>query len=310
MANQLFICICVSIVVFTFIAIYLLIKRYLVSQILKDKESTLNSSLSAFRESHKYDSIIKDANKGATISIAQLFEDMCFNNVCKYENDPRLPKVIQDYKDLLKGKILDPDAKNVPSEIIDGILNSDYRVYLKAQIRELDKAGKDVVWFKKELKRFSACERGDIFEANFLMHLETMGAPNELLGSMVNESRMESYSPDDWQNLVGKVKEYAKKYEMDVISDFLYNVLDKSTLLDEDKLDAYCQLINLGIDEEAASRYLSGDLSSEDLARVAEMMDQFNMTCEETLENLLSTKKSELKEKSLKESYKRRLAAH
>ena len=304
MSNTIIIWVCVAILVFIFIAIYKVVKTFVINPIMRDKDATLYTPLNAFRESNKYDTIIKDASKNAPASISQLYEEMCINNPCAYEDDPNLSKVISDYKNLLKGKILDPEAKHAPSEYLEGISNNDYAIYLKSQIRVLGKVGKDVIWFKEELKRFAKCEKEELYEADFMINFSTMGAPESILSSLVSENRMETFSPDDWKELVAKVKEYAKLYSSVDISYFLELINDKAILLDEAKMEAFHQLRELNIDEELAAAYIRRDLSSDDFAEVSDIMERYAMTCEEALEKVLSSKKSASKKEALKRSYK------
>lgn len=310
-SNHVIIWICVSILVFIFLGVYLAVKKFLISKILADKESTLNTSLDAFRESYKYDTIVKGENKlterYSVASISQRYEEMCILDPERYVDDPSLPKVIQDYSDLLKGKILDPDANNAPSEILEDIHNADYRVYLKAQIRSLRKAGKDVTWFQEELKRFSQCEKEVLFEADFILQLESLGATEHLLGSLVTENRMEKYTPEDWKELIDKVKVYDNDYPTDSITYFLDTIEDKSILIDDAKMEAFHKLLELGIDEVLAAAYIKNNISSEDLGNVAEIMESYSMTCDEALKKLLRDKSKVLKKATLKDTYARQI---
>jgi hypothetical protein len=271
---------------------------------MRDKDATLGTPLTAFRESDKYDTLINGASRNVVVSISQLFEKMCIIDPCAYENDSNITTVIKNYKDLLKGRILDPEAKHAPSEYLEGISNNDYAIYLKAQVRALSKVGKDVSWFKDELKRFAMCEKEELFAADFMISLMDMGAPENLLSSLVNDNRMENFSPEDWKELVAKINEYAKQYPSIDISYFLELVGDKAILLDGDKMESFHQLRDLGIDNELAVAYIRKDMSSEDLAEVSDMVNRYGMNCEEALEKLVTSKKSNLKKETLKRSYK------
>jgi hypothetical protein len=307
MSINVFIWICSAVFVFTFLAIYLQVKRHIVNPILKDKDATLDTDLGAFRESNTYDGIVKGANKSGEASISELFEEMCILNPANYEEDSRIPKVLKDYKDLLHGRIEDPDGKHIPSEILLGIRNTDYGIYLKSQIRVLKKKDIDVSWFKEEFKRFNQNDKEELFEADFFMMLEKMGAPHNILGALVNDKRMETYSPEDWKVLVDKVKEYDKTYSDDDLIFFLDTVENRETLLNENKMEAFSKLRELGFDEKLAAAYIEDDISSEDLEEVSELMDKFSMSCDEALESYLTKKEKSLKTLSLQEKYRRQV---
>jgi len=305
MSFQIMVLVVVTIFVFAFIIISKIVQKLLVGPLFKDKAVTLETPLENFKESHKYDGIIKGANLTADMSISQLYEEMCILNPCDYENDPRIPQVVQDYKNLLKGKILDPEAKNAPSDILEEITNGDYLIYLKAQTKALQKAGKDVVWFKQELKRFSKCEKEVLFEIDFSRNLQKMGAPDNLIDSMISAKRMETYTPDDWQALIDKVKMYVLTTEYLDLVYFLELVSNKEDLLDESKLEAFVKLRELGVDENLAVAYLEKNLSAEDLDEIGSYMSRYDMDCEEALGRFLSEKRQTLKKESLRDKYLR-----
>ena len=307
MSIYVFIWICSAVLVFTFLAIYLQVKKHIVTPILKDKDATLNTPLSAFRESNTYDSIVKGASDLDIFSISDLFEEMCILNPTSYENDPRIQKVLKDYKDLLKGRIEDPDGTHIPSEILLGIRNSDYGVYLKSQIRALKRSGKDITWFRDELKRFCQNDKEEMFEADFYIMLEKMGASVNHIGALVNDDRMENYSPEDWKILVDKVIVYSEKYSDSDIVYFLDLINDKETLLNDDKMEAFSKLVELGIEEELAAAYIKEEISSDDLEQVSENIARYSMTCEEALEKVLSDKSKSLKTISLQEMYRKKI---
>lgn len=307
MSFNVFVWVCLAVIVLIFLAVYIQVKKHIVIPILKDKDSTLSTNLSAFRESNAYDEIVKSAKKTGEVSISYLFEEMCIFNPEHYENDTHIIKVLKDYKDLLHGKIEDPEGKHTPSEFISGIRNSDYGIYLKSQIRVLNKKGVDVSWFKGELKKFNQNDKEELFEADFYAMLEKMGAPFEILGAIVNEDRMEKYSPEDWKNIVNKLKEYDKVYSDADLVFFLEFVSNKETLLNENKMEAFCKLRELGFDDKLAAAYIEEDISSEDLEEVSDLMTRYSMSCNEALEHYLSKKVASLKSLSLQDKYRKQV---
>lgn len=307
MSQYMFIFLCTTVFVIFFYALYRQVKKHIGDPVLKDRDSDLNTNLSAFRESYACDGIVTGANKSHKLSISELFEEMCINNPTVYEDDPNIPKVLKDYKDVLHGRIEDPEGKHIPSEFLQGIRNSDYGVYLKSQIRVLKKAGKDVEWFKAEYKRFNQNDKEELFEADFYIKLMEMGAPENLVAGMVTDSRMESYSPDDWEQLVDKIKEYNEVYSDRSIALFLEAVEDKETLLNDDKMEAFDKLLELGFDEKLAAGYIDGDLASEDLEEISDLMEKYSMDCEEALEHYLKGRSSTLKTLSLQDKYRRQV---
>ena len=308
MNTYLFIFVCVTAIALIWLGMSRLVKMFVVGPALKDKDATLNTPLSAFREASAYDNLV-GATSNVPASISQAYEEMCIFRPETYYLDPTLDKVIQDYKALLQGKILDPEGKHIPSETIEGNLNPDYRRYLKSQIRVLGKAGKDVTWFKKELKRFNDVDKEELFEGGFLLTLEEMGAPEYLLDAMIKNGRMESYKPEDWKALIAQLKVYVKTYHPAAIIYFLEEINDKEILLDEAKMDAFVKLRDLDISNELAAAYVRSDVSEEDLEAITGIMNEEYVSSEEALKLLLERKKAALTADILRETYRQKVAS-
>ena len=275
---------------------------------LQNKDATLGTPLSAFREANASD-ILVGATHDISRSISQAYEEMCVLRPQTYYLDPTLDKVVRDYKDLLVGKIFDPEAKHIPSETLEGRLNPDYQRYLRAQIRVLQKVGKDVTWFKQELKRFRQVDKEELFEADFIITLESMGAPEYLASAMLVGGRMEAYTPEDWQMLIGQLKKYEESYHPAEIIAFLESVSDKDVLLDETKMDAFSKVRDLGIEDKLAAAYIENGVSEEDLEALVELMESSGLTSDAALKQLLGSKRAELTKEVLREKYRREVAS-
>ena len=71
--------------------------------------------------------------------------------------------ITEDYRDLLNGKSLDPDAFHIPHERVDGYINKDYITYLENQAKKL---GPDS-WHKAELKRIRKIQKHEMEAIDF-----------------------------------------------------------------------------------------------------------------------------------------------
>ena len=309
MGNHILIWIGVAIIVLFGVIIWKLSQKFIVGPALKDKDATLGTPLSAFREASASDILVGAAARGTPESISKAYEEMCVLRPETYYLDPRIDAVIKQYKDLLVGKILDFEAKHIPSEILQGRLNPDYQRYLRTQVRVLQKAGKDVAWFKKELSRVNKIDKEELYEADFIIALEKMGAPEYFVTSMLAGGRMEAYAPEDWKVLIEQLKKYEETYHPAEIIAFLEHVTDKEILLDETKMDAYSKLRTLGIEERLAAAYLESDVSEEDLESILDIMIWEDMSSEEALRYILEQKKAELTKDVLRETYRRKVAS-
>jgi len=309
MGTYVFIWILCAIVVFICLGIYKLSQRFIVGPLLKDADPTLNTALPAFREAHTYDSLIDKDIRGVANSISKVYEEMCILHPLEHEGDPRVEDVVARYKDLLKGKILDPDGKHIPTETLDGRLNPDYKRYLRSQVRAMTRAGMDPAWFKEELKRFSKIDKFEDIGADFYIALEKMGAPEYFTTALCAQGRMEKYIPEEWKELIAQVKKYEASYHPADVIYFLESVSDKDDLLDEAKMDAFTKLRELGIDDKLAAAYIHYDISEEDLEDIVTVMEDESVSCEEALKSVLERKKAELKTDLLKETYRQKVAS-
>ena len=244
-------------------------------------------------------------------SIGKAYEEVCLNNPLKYENNKRVPRILCDYKRLLRGEILDECVKHAPSEritvICEGdeveIFNDDYMTYVKNQAKAFKKAGNTEPWFENELKRISKEQKEDKLLRNFRGSLMELGLPAQYIFSAVTNNRVLKYKPEDWKKLIEAIKFYAQNNDDAYIFSYLDNVDDKDTLIDQTKFDAFVELVDVDIKPKLAGAFIQDKIKESDLKDVLTIIHNSDVSIDTALTYLVERKKVSSKEKTLREKY-------
>lgn len=214
-------------------------------------------------------------------SISRTYEKM-YENPLQYTKT-ELDTITKKYTDLIAGKIKDPDGYHAPVEYIGTRLNTDYYHYLQNQVKVLP----DSEWHKKELKRIERVIDYQLVQMNFGNKLIEMGAPNLYIQYMVNEYRINQYSPQDWENLVKAVKRYSKTSEIGTLVYFLECTNDINILTDPDKLELYTILRNYEVPQEYCKYILERNIEYDTLCEVQSYLSE-GYTIQEALDTVLT----------------------
>lgn len=272
----------------------------------KLKKVNMDVPLPLMRESHAVSGRINSSKLEEAHNIAEAFELMCIKEPLKYQDDPGLAKVIRDYRDLLHGKVLDPDGRHIPSETIDGNTNPDYVTYLKAQRKSMKLAKKisGKTWIDGEVKRVTINEKEDDIRLQFIMELQDMGLTSVAISALVSDDKLNTIKAAEWKKLAKKVKEYSECYDQFVIFSFLKNVNDINILLDSDKMDQYNTYISHGAPESIALEIIRGGISSEQAVRAAELVDSFGYNWDKAITEVLEDDLKADTKTSLRDKYR------
>jgi hypothetical protein len=236
-------------------------------------------------------------------SIGKSYETMCVLHPEEYEGDPHITKILEDYRKLLRGEILDEPMENAPSEILEDILNKDYLTYLKNQTKALKKAGKPSERMEQEYKRVKRAHKENDLLTDFRLALLDQDLPVQYLISATSHGRIQTYRKEDWEDLVKAVTDYDATYGYPCVALFLEKVEDKESLLDESKMEAFAKLIGLGVDSFMAASFVQDKMTEEDLQKVVEIMEARELSGNAALSLVLQEKKKELKKETLREQY-------
>jgi hypothetical protein len=245
-------------------------------------------------------------------SYGKAYEEMCIYNILKYEGDPRVPEVIENYWKFILGEILDRGMKNAPSEKIKEmhrgyeveVPNPDYVTYLKNQIKAFKVAGESCEVFEHEYKRVRKTAKESDIKMDFTMKLVEMGLSLKYGMILVTDKSIQKYRPEDWSGIIGAVKAYDVAYGYPCTSAFLENVEEINILTDDCKIKAFKELTELGVSNDLAGAFVQGKIGEEDLREVLGYLENGELTSVEALQLLLEKKNATLKVRDLKSQYR------
>lgn len=253
-----------------------------------------------------YSSYLRNYEGKEIESISSRFNKMCVTDPIAYKNHKDIDKVIKDYSDLIKGRILDPDGSNAPSPLIDGKDNPDYYRYLRNQKRALDKTGADTEWITKEMHRVTSKSKAESIEKDFAEHLIKSGLPEDYVGIAMAYERLESYTPESWSSfieaVVGAVKsDCCPKF----IKEYIKLVFDPEYYTPE-LIDDYCTLRTSGSPEIIALEYVKGTITLGQALRATYFVER-GLEEEEALVRVLNSILENVEAGDLKRMYRSRI---
>lgn len=250
-------------------------------------------------------STVTPSSNSISTSISQRFEKMCLHEPLKYQNDPQLPEVIRQYKDLLDGKILDVEGRHVPSVTINGSPNSHYERYLIGQIKARKAAGLPDLSnsFGRELGRVHNQEKEAELRMQFVVQLMEMGIPTPVVLCLVTDQKLNTYSADDWKRISRAVKEHCNRYPAEVVSAFVscYDQID--TLVNEDALSLYECYSRWGVPERIRDEIILGRVTTDQAERIVRLVHEQDYLWEDAFEEILSEDIKNAKEEELRDKY-------
>lgn len=272
--------------VLTCLGLYKIVSSF-TNLLFKEKKPKITDPLNTYKESHALDQMIQGNPLEIIDSISQRYETVIASPL-DYTEEER-EETAKEYRELLIGEIKDPEAYHAPNERREGYLNTDYIRYLKNQSKAL---GPDC-WHKKELERIQQIEQEEQIGIDFRYELMKMGAVSALVHAMTSEERMETYTTNDWRDLITATNKYAARFRLDRIIHYLKEVQNKEALLDKKKMELFDLLLEKEVPEKIAGVFVTTELEEEELTQTLELLDQ-KCTIEEALGLVLTNKMKEL----------------
>jgi hypothetical protein len=291
-----------------FAAIFITIYGLVVHSLLKNIVPSFLTTKKKVNCTSEISSFIKGGPQEKDIerTISGRFEEMCIKNPLAYKKDPRIKKVISDYRDLLKGRILDPEGENAPSVLIDGEDNPDYYRYLRNQNRALKSKGYDNSWVSEEMARVTNKKNAADIEYEYSVELVRRGVPQELLDTILSYDRIESHTPDSWNKLIKAVKGALDfGADIDFIEEFL-SLVEDPDYYDKNMMDDYSTLRGEGLTEKISLEYAKRNISIDQAAYASKLLDR-GYEEEEALLKVLEELKNEIEEDDLREEYRSKI---
>lgn len=271
-----------------------------------EKKVTLETEKEYFQEANTND---KEIEKGTVEgqSVSMLYEEMCINDPLHYMGNPIVEEVLRKYKDLIKGRILDPTGENIPSEFIDGKRNPDYMRYLRNQRKKLKASGLSTSWMDREYSRTTEANKYDKEKDTFVQSLVDFGIPTSVIDYAVTDDRIESYKPDDWNNLKQAIKNYLEKADTDVVCEYL-SLFEGDTLLDELLFDKYVILRKHEIDMCVSKYVIDEDITEEQLYKIIDLVEEKAYSSEDAVAKVFEDSSKAFKKEILRDMYRRKVA--
>ena len=233
-------------------------------------------------------------------NIAELYELMCITDPLRYKNDPRLKRILTTYRDILHGKIADPDGRNIPSEYINDKRNPDYATYLRAQKKYLG-----ACWVSSELKRIRTDKSISETLQDFAGMLLEAGFPAVHISAALKEERINTFTVEDWKTFIAKTLQYAKSYEEESLYHFMDTVIEKDRYLDTDALDKFSIFYEAGVPLSLVSEIVGDSITIDQARRIIEYKKSMVCTWFESMTEILTGDAQEIEEHTLTQKYQR-----
>lgn len=254
------------------------------------KETDINTDLTTFRESHAVTKVINNGHLNIQESIVQRYERMCILEPSTYKNDPSIPELIRQYQDIISGKTLDPEGRNIPSEELLGRNNPDYKTYLKNQATTMkNNSLKDSSDFlRKERKRVNRIEKEEEARTMFHAYLLGQGIPIRVVSYGLTDGKLNTYDENDWKNFVKRIKEYLEISSITVVCNFVEIFDDKDIVLNPDKFESFSVFYEYNVPVEILTEIIKDRISSEQAVRIVSIREKLNIDWDEAMTQVLS----------------------
>jgi hypothetical protein len=272
-----------------------------------EKKVTLKTELPFFKEAYTNDNTIDKGGKDVEQSISLQYEEMCIRNPLDYKDKNKVFEVLNKYKDIISGKVLDPTGYNIPSEYIDCMPNPDYMKYLNNQKKNLNKLGQLDTWVHKEHERFYNTLKYNELQKKFIASLIEFGIPEKLVYAAVSDYRLNAYTPNDWDKLKNTLKRYLEEFDGSFTLE--YTVLfEGDRLHDYQSMEKYCTLRDSGVEADIAKIVIDGDITDEQLYTIISLIDKKAYKPYDAIMKVLTDFNKKEQEEELRSFYKRKTA--
>lgn len=267
--------------------------RPLMPKVLRPKEKGISDYASH--------GVFKDPDTETVENISSLYELMCVREPLAHKNDPRISEILQKYKKVLSGEIVDQDCRHMPSEYIDGKFNNDYRTYLIHQ----DKV-QDAPWIKDEIKRID--EKSEVRDValDYGRMLLELGFPLEVMGAAIKDERINSFEPEDWKKFVEKTNEYLKHYEPRTVYNFMDYVLDHE-FFNDDTMSIFSACFENDVPLELSLELARRRITMEQAQAIITYREEIECSWEEAIHDVIEKYVEKEDKERLAQDYKNKI---
>ena len=274
--------------------------RKVVARSLRGRDARLTDEVSEYSGAYGADLVL---GAEAQESVTRMYEKMCVLEPAKWAGDQRIPGIIEQYSSILKGRIADPEGLNVPSSRLLGRVNPDYEKYLKGQRKHTN-------GFKEALSYARHAQREEDLRAGFQETLISMGMPEVLSGMAASDARIETYTEEDWHDVISACKRISEEYGEDVAMDMLSLFESAEVLCSEEAVETYYALRQRDVPLNVASDVVCGILSVEQAERAALLVEGHLFGWQEAVNEVLSSDRAENEDERLRTEYRTKVTTH
>jgi len=252
--------------------------RKLVARSLRGRDPRLSDELSEYDGAHGADQVLGlEVEQG----VARLYEQMCVLEPSKWAGDKRIPGIIKRYSDIVSGREADPQGYNVPSTRLLGRVNPDYEKYLKSQRKHTEST-------KEALAHARHGQREQDLRDGFHETLLSMGMPEALVEVAATDARIESYTQEQWQDVIAASKRTSEEYGEDVALDMLALFEGVEVLCSEEAAETYDALRKQGVPVDVSRDVVRGVLTIEQAERASDLVEGHMFGWQEAVKTVVS----------------------
>lgn len=261
------------------------------------QETSLSTPLEEFKESHAASSLIKK-NGSSIKNVTKAYEEMCVLNPLKYKDHPELPKIISEYKKILKGIIPDYDGKFIPSEYLLKEFNQDYYTYLKNQ----SKHNPSLIPEKKRVQKMLKIKE---IKKNMFIALIDKNIPPLIADAALNsEIKINSFSATDWENFAKAINDYTQLTDRFTLIDFVELFDSKDILFNKEKFEIFLSLKKNNIPLDLILLIMEDTISIENAKKALLLMQKYNYSLKDAIKKVKQENNKKIEEEKLRKKYK------
>jgi len=268
------------------------------------KETDINTDLKKFRESHAAAGVILFGSLNTKESIVQRYERMCIIDPLRYQNDPVLPQLIKDYRNIIEGKVLDPQGLNVPSETILGNHNSDYDLYYANQARALNNGSHDKAQvFLDERARVSRRAEEEDAKTILFAQLVSENIPALILSAAFSDEKLNTYEANDWKIFSKFINGYLETSDRETVTRFVQLFDDKKIILNQNKFDTFAIFNKYQVPETIIVEIINDKITVYQALRMIDLTQNIEYTWKEAMNKVLNDDAEKERADTLRASY-------
>lgn len=287
-----------------FLLIYKAIRKA-VSKRTALEDTDIDTDLAEFRESHAVATVIKNGSLNLKESIVQRYERMCILEPLANKNNTSIPSLIADYQDIISGRTLDPEGLNIPSEVLLGRPNPDYKRYLANQAMATRAASltDTADTLSKENSRVVRLGKEESTKNQFYAYLVEQGIPLLIVVSALTDEKLNTYSADDWRSFCKSVKGYLALAPRDTVQKFVTIFDDKNIVLDLKKFENFVVFDQYEVPDPILVELIKDRISPEQAIRIISLVQEDDYEWDEAMTEVLADDINRVEEDKLRKQY-------